>query len=62
MMAALLEWGAEQGASTVWLHVETDNEPALALYAGLGLPDPSLEPVPAGAVGLGGSRAHRSGV
>jgi ribosomal protein S18 acetylase RimI-like enzyme len=36
LMAALLEWGAEQGASTVWLHVETDNEPALALYAGLG--------------------------
>jgi ribosomal protein S18 acetylase RimI-like enzyme len=36
MMAALLEWGAEQGASTVWLHVETANEPALALYGGLG--------------------------
>src|SRR3954447_23539102 len=36
MMAALLEWGAEQGATTVWLHVETDNEPALALYGGLG--------------------------
>jgi GNAT superfamily N-acetyltransferase len=36
LMAALLEWGAEQGATTVWLHVETDNEPALALYAGLG--------------------------
>lgn len=33
----LLEWGAEQGASTVWLHAETDNEPALALYASLGL-------------------------
>lgn len=36
MMAALLEWGAEQGASTVWLHVETDNDAALALYGGLG--------------------------
>jgi N-acetylglutamate synthase len=36
VMAALLEWGAEQGATTVWLHVETDNEPALALYGGLG--------------------------
>ena len=36
MMAALIEWGAEQGATTVWLHVETDNEPALALYGGLG--------------------------
>jgi ribosomal protein S18 acetylase RimI-like enzyme len=36
MMAALLEWGAERGATTVWLHVETDNEPALALYGGLG--------------------------
>ncbi len=36
MMAALLEWGAEQGASTVWLHVETGNDAALALYSGLG--------------------------
>jgi ribosomal protein S18 acetylase RimI-like enzyme len=36
MMAAILEWGAEQGGQTVWLHVETDNAPALALYAGLG--------------------------
>jgi ribosomal protein S18 acetylase RimI-like enzyme len=36
MMAALLEWGAEQGATTVWLHVETDNQPALALYGSLG--------------------------
>jgi N-acetylglutamate synthase len=36
LMAALLEWGAEQGASTVWLHVETDNEAALALYDRLG--------------------------
>lgn len=33
----LLEWGAEQGARTVWLHAETDNEPARALYASLGL-------------------------
>jgi ribosomal protein S18 acetylase RimI-like enzyme len=36
MMAALLEWGAEQGATTVWLHVETDNLPALRMYDGLG--------------------------
>jgi ribosomal protein S18 acetylase RimI-like enzyme len=36
LMAALLAWGAEQGATTVWLHVETDNGPALALYEGLG--------------------------
>jgi GNAT superfamily N-acetyltransferase len=36
LMAAVLEWGAEHGASTVWLHVETDNQPALALYGGLG--------------------------
>jgi ribosomal protein S18 acetylase RimI-like enzyme len=36
LMASLLEWGAERGAATVWLHVETDNEPALALYGGLG--------------------------
>lgn len=32
----LLEWGAEQGATTVWLHVETENAPALALYESLG--------------------------
>jgi ribosomal protein S18 acetylase RimI-like enzyme len=32
----LLEWGAEQGATSAWLHVETDNEPALALYESLG--------------------------
>lgn len=36
VMAALVEWGAEQGARTVWLHVETDNMPALALYDRLG--------------------------
>lgn len=36
VLAELLEWGAEQGATTVWLHVQTDNEPALALYDGLG--------------------------
>jgi len=35
MMAALLEWGAEQGATAVWLHVETDNEAALSLYDAL---------------------------
>lgn len=37
VMDALLEWGAEQGATTVWLHVETDNEPAIRLYESLGL-------------------------
>lgn len=33
---ALLEWGAEQGATTAWLHVETDNEAAIALYERFG--------------------------
>lgn len=33
---ALVEWGAEQGATTAWLHVETDNAPAIALYESLG--------------------------
>jgi ribosomal protein S18 acetylase RimI-like enzyme len=37
VIGTLLEWGAEQGALTVWLHVETDNEPAIALYESLGL-------------------------
>lgn len=36
LMAALLEWGAEQGATTAWLHVETVNEPGRALYDRLG--------------------------
>ena len=36
LMAALLEWGAERGATTVWLHVEVGNEAALALYDRLG--------------------------
>jgi ribosomal protein S18 acetylase RimI-like enzyme len=36
VMAALVEWGAEQGARTVWLHVESDNAPATALYERLG--------------------------
>lgn len=37
VMATLLDWGASQGALTAWLHVETDNVPARALYDGLGL-------------------------
>lgn len=36
LVAAILEWGAEQGATNVWLHVETDNDAARALYEGLG--------------------------
>jgi ribosomal protein S18 acetylase RimI-like enzyme len=36
LMAALLAWGAGQGAATVLLHVETDNTPALAMYDALG--------------------------
>lgn len=37
MIAELLEWGAERGATTCWLHVETDNQQALTLYESLGL-------------------------
>lgn len=35
-LTALVEWGAEQGARTAWLHVEDENLPALALYEGAG--------------------------
>ncbi|WP_300645354.1 N-acetyltransferase [Nocardioides sp.] len=37
VMATLLDWGAERGALTAWLHVETDNVAARSLYDGLGL-------------------------
>ncbi|MDQ4054131.1 MAG: GNAT family N-acetyltransferase [Actinomycetota bacterium] len=36
VMDALLEWGAEQGATTAYLQVIGDNEAALRLYEGLG--------------------------
>jgi N-acetylglutamate synthase len=37
LMSGLLEAGAEQGASTVWLEVDRANTAAWMLYAGLGL-------------------------
>ena len=36
VLAELLDWGASRGATTAWLHVEDDNQAALALHAGLG--------------------------
>lgn len=36
IVAELLDWGASLGATTAWLHVEVDNEPAMSLYEGLG--------------------------
>ncbi len=36
VMDALLEWGAERGATTAYLQVLGDNTPALALYEQLG--------------------------
>uniref|UniRef100_UPI0015FF944B GNAT family N-acetyltransferase n=1 Tax=Nocardioides stalactiti TaxID=2755356 RepID=UPI0015FF944B len=37
VLAELVGWGAEQGAATVWLHVEVDNAPAQAWYDTLGI-------------------------
>ncbi|NYG60423.1 ribosomal protein S18 acetylase RimI-like enzyme [Nocardioides daedukensis] len=36
MIAELVDRAAEQGVTTLWLHVEVDNAPALALYESLG--------------------------
>ena len=36
VMAALVEWAAERGATTAYLQVLGDNAPALALYDRLG--------------------------
>lgn len=36
IVASLLEWGAEQGATTAWVHVETDNPGAAAFWNRLG--------------------------
>ncbi len=36
VLAELLDWGASRGATTAWLHAETDNEAGLATYDRLG--------------------------
>ena len=36
VVAALLDWGAERGATTAYLQVTSDNAAALALYERLG--------------------------
>ncbi len=36
VLAELLEWGAEVGALTAWLHVETDNPAGMAFWESLG--------------------------
>ena len=36
VLAELLDWGAEQGALTAWLHVETDNPAGTGFWESLG--------------------------
>ena len=36
VIADLLDWGASLGATTAWLHVETDNDAGIAAYERLG--------------------------
>ncbi len=36
VVGELLDWGAERGALTAWLHVETDNPAGTAFWAALG--------------------------
>ena len=36
VIVELLDWGGSLGATTAWLHVETHNAAAIALYEGLG--------------------------
>ena len=39
VIVELLDWGGSLGATTAWLHVETHNAAAIALYEGLGFRD-----------------------
>ena len=58
-MAALLEWGAERGATTAYLQVLGHNAPALALYEAMGFTTHHayayLTPAPVSGKGLGGT-------
>ena len=36
VIVELLDWAGSLGATTAWLHVETHNAAAIALYEGLG--------------------------
>ena len=53
VLAALAEWGAEQGATTLWLHVETDNAPADRALRGSRAADPPRLPLLRGSVSHG---------
>ena len=61
LMAELLDWGAERGATTAYLQVLGDNAPRVRALRGARLHRASPLPLPGGAERLGEDRFRREG-